>query len=93
LARYGGEEFMLMLQMTDIVAAEVIIERLRQLIAAQVYAFSGKVINVTASFGITEYASNDTIDTLIERADKALYQAKVTGRNRVVLLTPTLGTD
>jgi diguanylate cyclase (GGDEF)-like protein len=93
LARYGGEEFMLMLQMTDIVAAEVIIERLRQLIAAQVYAFSGKVINVTASFGITEYANNDTIDTLIERADKALYQAKVTGRNRVVLITPTASLD
>ena len=84
VARYGGEEFLMLLPMTELSSAEMLVERLRSTIEKQTYTFEGKRVSITASFGITQYAQQDTADRMIDRADKALYQAKLAGRNRVV---------
>jgi diguanylate cyclase (GGDEF)-like protein len=85
-ARYGGEEFLIMLPMTELASAEALVERLRQAIQQQTFMFEGEVVSVTASFGLTQHAVHDTVDKVIDRADKALYQAKLSGRNRTVII-------
>lgn len=81
LFRIGGEEFLIISTETDSSGATRLAERLRSLI--EKYPF-GKIGGVTASFGVAEYESGDNTDTLFQRADKNLYEAKETGRNRVV---------
>ncbi|MEO5364124.1 MAG: diguanylate cyclase [Magnetococcus sp. DMHC-8] len=84
LARWGGEEFMIVTPDIDLEAALLLAEKLRCLIAA--HAFPG-VGQVTSSFGVAQFVAQDTIVTLTERADQALYQAKRLGRNRVETLS------
>ena len=79
-ARYGGEEFLLLLPNTAMGAAIEFAERVRAR-TESLRVPSGA--NITASFGVAEFADEDTIDTLISRADAALYGAKESGRNRV----------
>lgn len=79
-ARYGGEEFIIMAVSTNILGAKEHAQRLRQDIEQHRF----EIGHVTASFGVTEceIASDDRL-TLLQRADKALYQAKSEGRNCV----------
>lgn len=80
-ARYGGEEFIILTPETDISGAMIHAERLRN--AIEKYEFK-TIGHLTSSFGVTEFdAQKDTIETLLDRADKALYLAKEDGRNRV----------
>ncbi|GGB89914.1 GGDEF domain-containing protein [Marinobacterium zhoushanense] len=84
--RFGGEEFAVIAPGLGKDATKAIAERLRKRIEAIRIRqkSSGSVISsITASFGITCLRSNDDHSTLIERADQALYQAKLQGRNRV----------
>jgi diguanylate cyclase (GGDEF)-like protein len=87
VARYGGEEFALVLVKTDGSTAVDTVERIRQHI--EQYLFKGphgEDIRITMSFGIAVYKEHaKQIDTLIQKADKALYRAKETGRNKVEL--------
>lgn len=88
LARYGGEEFLVTLPETDLDGALHLAERLRKVISEKKYNIGTKKINITASFGVAgfdSYNAGDEIsfDTLTNRADKYLYQAKNEGRNRV----------
>lgn len=87
VARYGGEEFVILLTETSGVEAMRVAERLRQRIeAASVDCGDGEV-DFTASLGVTAWRASDrSIDTLLERADRALYRAKDEGRNRAVWL-------
>lgn len=80
VARWGGEEFMIVSPLNDAYATGLLAEKLRRLIADETFA---KVGHVTCSFGVTQARREDTVRTLTERADKALYQAKTGGRNRV----------
>jgi diguanylate cyclase (GGDEF)-like protein len=80
LARWGGEEFVLVLPGTDGAMAYLAAEKLRDDIERT--AFDG-FQTVTCSFGVAQFAERDTAETFIDRADAALYQAKVSGRNRV----------
>jgi diguanylate cyclase (GGDEF)-like protein len=80
LARYGGEEFVIILPETDIEGASKQIERMRKIIEKT--SFDG-VGNLTISAGITSYTGGDSCQSMITRADKALYLAKEEGRNRV----------
>ena len=85
--RYGGEEFVIVMPETEMQIAERVAERLREAIAERTYPVGeGRAeIPVTASIGIaTLDPVRDTSQTLLERADKALYEAKAMGRNKVV---------
>jgi len=85
-ARLGGEEFCLLLPETDAEGAMVVAERLRSAIAAQRFdAAGGGSFAVTASFGVTQRTGIEDVDSLLRRADDALYEAKSTGRDRAVL--------
>jgi diguanylate cyclase (GGDEF)-like protein len=85
VARYGGEEFVLLCADCDNTAATRRAEAIRQELAnVPQAALSGA--RVTASFGVTELQAGDTAETLLRRADRALYQAKDRGRNMVVQL-------
>ncbi|EJC70557.1 diguanylate cyclase (GGDEF) domain-containing protein [Rhizobium leguminosarum bv. viciae WSM1455] len=85
--RYGGEEFVVVMPDTSPEIAAAVAERLRAAIenAPFMLKHSGEALNVTASFGIaSRIASVLTPDQLMKQADLALYEAKNTGRNRVV---------
>lgn len=86
-ARYGGEEFVLLLSgSTNKVAGEVA-ERIRQTIEATEFVFENKKIPVTISVGVATRLPTETEWTQIyDRADKALYNSKQTGRNRVTIV-------
>ncbi len=86
VARYGGEEFAMVLEETDEQGAMLFCERVRQEIAAQLMSSEKGSFRVTISLGIATYPS-DGVDkqTLITRADQALYAAKEGGRNRTML--------
>jgi len=86
--RYGGEEFVVILNKTDVNGALGLAERIRQHIEANTLQITGKAINVTASIGIATVEPGDDMNSLFERADRALYQAKCSGRNRCVVAEP-----
>ncbi|WP_331344979.1 diguanylate cyclase [Cellvibrio sp. UBA7661] len=80
-ARFGGEEFALLLPNTSLVAAELIAERLRLSIAAGDF-LSGANLTVTVSMGLSLIQPQDqSIESILHRADDALYKAKHNGRN------------
>jgi two-component system, cell cycle response regulator len=81
VARFGGEEFVMMMRETRIDAAYAMAEAVRAKIADVPFELVG---TVSASFGVAEWDHVETANTLIVRADKALYVAKETGRNKVV---------
>ena len=84
--RLGGEEFAILLQETDLKAAGELIERLRKEVEQIVVNSDGAQVGITASFGVTELDDQcDTLEKVIVKADRALYQAKEDGRNRVVI--------
>jgi len=85
-ARYGGEEFVIMSRSTDPPSAAVVAERLRISIEAHKFVHDGKPMPVTVSVGLATMpnAAIKASDDLISAADKALYEAKRSGRNRVV---------
>jgi two-component system cell cycle response regulator len=88
VARWGGEEFVLLLPSTGLEGAEQMAERIRaELENLQILDGGHEVIPVTASFGVAMYMGNETLEQLIDRADRAMYLAKSGGRNRVVCET------
>ncbi|TDK36951.1 PleD family two-component system response regulator [Rhizobium deserti] len=85
--RYGGEEFVVVMPDTDAAAAASIAERLRDIIERSPFHLksTGTAINITASLGIACNSTGaETPDQLLKQADRALYEAKNAGRNRVV---------
>ncbi len=84
LYRIGGEEFVVVLNGTDRRGAQLLAERIRKNIEALVFT-SPKALSVTMSLGVATLIKEDSSRKLFERADAALYQAKETGRNQVVV--------
>ena len=87
-ARYGGEEFVVVMPDTTLDIASVVADRLRERIAATPIAVHGvaDAITISISIGIAQSrGADETAETLIKRADNALYDAKHQGRNRVVI--------
>ncbi len=81
-ARFGGEEFTMALPMTGLSRARILAERIRSRLQEME---CGQIrCKVTGSFGISQFRPGDTAESLIERADRALYQAKAAGRNQVM---------
>jgi diguanylate cyclase (GGDEF)-like protein len=85
VGRYGGEEFLLVLPGTHLELASMIADRARQSVAATPIHTQEATICMTVSMGVTEAQTGDSVETLIHRADDALYQAKHSGRNCVKL--------
>ncbi|MGM0703359.1 MAG: sensor domain-containing diguanylate cyclase [Pseudomonadota bacterium] len=83
LARWGGEEFAILLLDTPLKGAATFAERLRDQVATT--RFEG--LTITISLGITEYLPGDDLDSMLARADDALYRAKRGGRNTAVVAT------
>lgn len=84
IGRLGGEEFAAMLPETNIEAAMVVADRLRQHVAERPIIAAGQAVQCSISIGVAELQEHDvSIDDLLRRADEALYQAKAKGRNRV----------
>ena len=85
VVRWGGEEFLFAFPATDGAQAAGIVERLRaQLAAAPVQLESGGTVPVTVSGGVAEARRGESLDGLVHRADQGLYEAKRSGRNRLL---------
>lgn len=80
LARWGGEEFLVLAPETDLKGARNLARKLKERIERTNF---GSVERITCSFGVTQWNKNDNLDTIINRADQAMYKAKNGGRNRV----------
>jgi diguanylate cyclase (GGDEF)-like protein len=87
VARWGGEEFLIFLPETSGQHAKTTAERLRVAIQNQVITCEENSLSVTASIGVAEYQPGQTLNALINQADKQLYLAKNKGRNRVEMAT------
>ncbi len=86
VARWGGEEFIVALVSTDAVGGAAVAERVRQSIEAlEILDKDGSRIPVTISVGLATLGDAESVDHLIDRADRAMYAAKAAGRNRVVV--------
>ncbi|WP_300299484.1 PleD family two-component system response regulator [Ferrovibrio sp.] len=83
--RYGGEEFVVLMPDTDLDSAEVVANRLLHALGDKPVATRGAgELTVTCSIGCTSSNSSDNAETLLKRADDALYEAKNGGRNRII---------
>ena len=80
LFRWGGEEFVILLPEISVEGAAVQAERIRKEVETHAFAVAGRV---TVSFGMAEFRRDDTVDSIVKRADEALYRAKERGKNRV----------
>ena len=87
LARWGGEEFLLVLNDTSPEMANLGIERARMLLAQSKLSASHPDLKATFSAGLTAYSDSEPLHLCIDRADRALYMAKSSGRNRTVVDT------
>jgi len=88
-SRIGGEEFAVILPGSEMEQAVHIAERLRR--AVENRTFHGLELKTTASFGVAEAKKDDTLETIFERAAKAHYEAKKTGKNKVCTYQQHLG--
>lgn len=85
IARYGGEEFVVLLPETDRDGASVVIERMRGAIAARSFDTEEGARNVTVSVGLVGRRDGESLVSMLKRADEAMYRAKASGRDRMVL--------
>ena len=85
LGRYGGEEFLLVLPSAEIKIANQIVERICKHVADEPFNIEGNQISITVSIGVADWYDGDTCESILGRADHALYKAKDQGRNRVVV--------
>jgi diguanylate cyclase (GGDEF)-like protein len=91
-ARWGGEEFVVALPSTDLAGSEIAGERLRAAVAAAVIRYGEATIPVTISVGVSTLREGESLESLTERADQAMYAAKLKGRNCVVCADPAART-
>ncbi len=82
LARHGGEEFVLLMPETNAQQALKVLDKVRSTIANIPFKMNRSPLSITVSIGVTEFVADDSMDTVFERADKALFKAKSTGRNK-----------
>lgn len=82
--RWGGEEFIVAMLGANKERAFIIADKIRIALSDFKFVVEGRRIPLTASFGSATYGEEKTLQELIERADKAMYRAKETGKNRVI---------
>jgi len=85
--RYGGEEFTIILPETKGDEAQAVADRVRTMIASEVFTPEpGKQVSITISAGVTQYRPGETLKNFVQRSDRALFQSKDNGRNKVTFL-------
>lgn len=85
IARFGGEEFVLIMPHSKLEQITVPLEKLRKTIKSIPFKFKQKSVSITISFGATQLKPGDSMQEVFDRADAALYEAKNTGRDRLVI--------
>jgi two-component system cell cycle response regulator len=83
IGRWGGEEFLVVLRDTDLDTAMLVAEKIRKCVEVTETVYAEQGFSLTTSLGVALLRDGDTQDSLINRADRALYAAKQDGRNRV----------
>jgi diguanylate cyclase len=84
VARYGGEEFIVLLPETPLADASLAMQRLQRELTKKFFLHDNEKVLITFSAGVTQMHPDDTQASVIKRADEAMYQAKQTGKNRVI---------
>ena len=84
VARFGGEEFIILLPDTPLPNAQKALIRLQRELTRRIFLHENEKVLITFSAGVTDFRSDDIQATATRRADEAMYQAKKTGKNRVV---------
>ena len=86
IARFGGEEFVLIMPETGTEQALSVLDKIRLAVADTPFRFKEQPVHISVSFGLAQFLTDDDkVETVFERADKALYQAKEEGRNRCII--------
>jgi phosphoserine phosphatase RsbU/P len=85
VGRWGGEEFLMILPGSAIEDSKQVMQRLLESIASMPIEYGPHILHIKASIGLARLKPSETVHALIQRADQALYEAKDTGRNRLVL--------
>ncbi|MDY7562476.1 diguanylate cyclase [Pseudomonas sp. 10B1] len=83
IARFGGEEFVLLIPETSMIEGMALLNKLRMAVEACPFHFKGEPVTITLSMGITAFRVGERSESVIHRADQALYRAKNEGRNRI----------
>ena len=84
VARWGGEEFIFLFPETDLSGATVVAEKIRAKIERDELTAPGQPLQVTLTLGLAEVSRDDSLEASMARADRALYEGKRLGKNRVV---------
>jgi len=90
IARWGGEEFIFLLPESPLTGGEIVAEGIRKRIAEESFYYKDHRINVTVTFGVSEYDGRDDVDWYIKKADEALYSGKSKGKNCVVTVASAI---
>jgi len=85
ICRYGGEEFVILFPETESTNAVSVLEKVRHRVASCPFHFKKNPVQITVSFGVSQFIEGDTVVSVFKRADKGLYRAKELGRDQVVL--------
>ncbi len=85
IARFGGEEFVLLMPETTAEQAFKVLDKIRSAVGNTPFRFKEDPVQITISFGMSAFVQEDTLESVFERADKALYKAKSEGRNRCII--------
>lgn len=93
LARYGGEEFLTLLPETNLEGVRSVAERFRKKVEAEVIKYADHTIHVTITLGVSLFDKRLGPSRSIQIADKALYEGKENGRNKVVVWDPARTTE
>lgn len=83
IARFGGEEFVLLLVDSPVDEARATVERLQQRLSQRPFMYDDARVSVTFSAGVARWQPGESLDTLLDRADRAMYEAKAAGKRRV----------
>jgi diguanylate cyclase (GGDEF)-like protein len=82
VGRWGGEEFLAVVHFADEYQLRLVAEKLRMLVEQSFLSHAGERLQVTMTFGVTRVKPGDTVEALLGRADRLLYEGKAAGRNR-----------
>lgn len=90
IARYGGEEFILVLAYPNLKDATICAERIRNIVSALKFQGPSEDFSITVSIGVSKYVAGESFESVLSRADEALYRAKNAGRNLVEIETTSI---